>query len=471
MSAGVTAELAAVAARLAYEQLPASTVRVVKRMLLDCLGTTLAGSALGAGTAQLLQLVRQAGGSADATVIGTGLRAPAHLAALANGGSAHALNYDDFLPGAGAHLGALGIPAALAVAELAGGVSGKELVAAIAAGSQLMARLASAIDKGSYTETRPQTSQMLGYFNAAISAGRVLRLDERQMHSALGLAQMQCSGGRQPVLEGSEAKALYAAWPNQVGVQCALLAKDGLDCVCDAFEGPAGLYATYFGNAYFETELTRELGQAFRFEGLTFKPWPATNVAYVFIEAAISLRAGHGIHPGDVASVHLIGEDHIRTFCEPAAVRRRPRTSVEAEDSVPFTVAKALANGGLGLADLQPDGLRQPEALSIAAKTEYSTDASLGLAGIVEVATVDNRRLSHRVERPLGFPPRELSDEQLAAKFHDCARHAQPGAPAGDVIDIIEHIEQHDTARLMAALRAPSKEVVQSQHGDDERAE
>src|SRR5947207_2069192 len=125
-----TARLAEFAADLTYEQLPSETVHAVKRMLLDCLGTTLAGSSLGA-------------------------------------------------------------------------------------------RLGLALDKGVYTETRPQTSQMLGYFNAAASAGRVLRLSPAQMHSALGLALMRCAGGRQPVVEGVEAKALYAAWPTQTGVQSA----------------------------------------------------------------------------------------------------------------------------------------------------------------------------------------------------------------------------------------------------------
>src|SRR6266571_5274008 len=188
----LTQRLAEFAAGLTYEQLPSGTVHAVQRMLLDCLGTTLAGSSLGAGVGPLLALVEQSEGRPESAILGTGRRAPAHLAALANGGLAHALNYDDYLPGAGIHLGVTSVPAALAAAERAGGVSGKELIAALAAGNELAARLGLALEKGAYTETRPQTSQMLGYFNAAASAGRVLRLSAAQMHSALGLALMHC---------------------------------------------------------------------------------------------------------------------------------------------------------------------------------------------------------------------------------------------------------------------------------------
>jgi 2-methylcitrate dehydratase PrpD len=451
---GITARLAGFAAGVEYAHLPDTTVRAVKRMVLDCLATTLAGSALGAGVERLIDLARQAGGAPEAAIVGTDVRAPAHLAALVNGGSAHALNYDDYLPGGGVHLGVTGIPACLAVADSAGGVSGRELIAAIAAGSEVMARLAAAIETGGYTETRPQTSQLLGYFNAAVAAGRALRLDPRQLHSALGLAAMQCSGGRQPVLEGAEAKALYAAWPNQAGVQCALLARSGLDGACAAFEGEAGLFATSFQGRYSPAALEAGLGQRWLVEGVTFKPWPTTNVAHVFIEAALALASERRVRPEEVAAVHLTGQEHIRTFCEPAATRQAPHTSVEAEDSIPFCTAKALANGSLGLADLQGEGLRQPEALRIAAVTTYSTDASLGRAGIVRVATASGERLERRVEQPLGFPPRELSDADLAAKFRDCASHVRTAASTDELLDQVLHLEDlASTSALTAGLR------------------
>jgi 2-methylcitrate dehydratase PrpD len=431
-------------------------VVAVKRIVLDCVGTALAGSSLGTGVPELLAVVEACGGKPEAAILGTSLRAPAMLAALANGGLAHALNYDDYLPGAGLHLGVTSLPAALAAAGHRGGVSGKELITSLAAGNELMARLGFAVEAGAqagYTETRPQTSQMLGHLNAAACAGRVLRLDSAGLHSALGMAYMQASGGRQPVLEGTPAKALYAAYPSQAGMLSALLAQQGLGAECAAFEGPAGLFATYFGG-YAEGELVDELGERWRLEEITFKPWPTTSVAHVFIEAAISLA----VAPRDVAAVHLRGEPHIRTFCEPAATRQAPRTPVEAEDSVPFAVGVALANGAVTLSDIQPAGLRQPEALRIASTVTYEIDESLGRGGLVEVTLFDGRRISQNVDRPLGHPPRELTDEQLAAKFRDCARHAQVSVAADRALELIARLEDlDDVARLVEALSSESQ--------------
>ncbi|HEY8694163.1 MAG TPA: MmgE/PrpD family protein, partial [Chloroflexota bacterium] len=294
--------------------------------------------------------------------------------------------------------------------------------------------------------------------NAAACAGRVLRLTDAQMHSALGMAFMQASGGRQPVLEGTPAKALYAAFPSQGGMLSALLAEQGLGAECAAFEGQAGLFATYFGNAYAAGELEQGLGERWRFQEITFKPWPTTSVAHVFIEAAISLAEQHHLRAADVARVHLRGQAHIRTFCEPAATRQAPRSSVEAEDSIPFAVAKALANRQVTLDDIQPDGLTQPETLQIGARTTYAIDDSLGTGGIVELTTAAGQVLEAKVERALGHPPRELSWEQLAAKFRDCAGHALQPVAAEETLDMIAGLERlDDVGRLVETVSSGNR--------------
>ena len=460
MAVGLTARLAHFAAGLTYDHLPPAAVEAVRGILLDCVGTAIAGSSLGTGSKELLAVVEASGGKPEAGVLGTSLRVPAVLAALANGGLAHALNYDDYLPGAGVHLGVTSVPAALAAAQHAGGVSGRELIAALAAGNELMARLGFAIQRahGDYTETRPQMSQMLGYLNAAVCAGRVLRLSEAQLHSALGMAFMQASGGRQPVLEGTPAKALYAAFPSQSGMLSALLAQQGLGAECAALEGQAGLFATYFGNAYAAGELEQGLGRKWRFQEITFKPWPTTSVAHVFIEAAIALAQQHDLRGAGIGRVHLRGEAHMRTFCEPAAMRQAPRSSVEAEDSIPFTVAKALANRQVTLADIQPAGLAQPEVLQLAARTTYAVDESLGRGGVVELTTTAGGKLEARVERALGHPPRELSYEQLVAKFRDCARHALHPVAVDQALELIAGLERlDDVGRLVAAVSSGNR--------------
>lgn len=418
--------LAEFAAGLRYEELPPEVVATLKRLVLDCFATTLAASTLGVGCGELLGVVRQAGGAPEATLLGFGERVPALSAALVNGALAHALNFDDTTARGGGHLGPTSLPTALAAAEVRGGVSGRELLAALAAGCEVLSRLGIAIAEGqvAYRDATPQPTQMPGYFSAAVSAGRVFGLDALPMQSALGLAFMQASGGRQPVLEGRPAKAIYAGFCGHGGMLSALLARQGLRADCAVFEGRAGFFATYYGGRYNREALVDGLGETFHLLNVGFKPWPTTGLAHPFIDAALTLRARYGLRPSDIVAVELRGEAHIRTFCEPAALRHRPTTAVEAEDSIPYAVARALARGSLGLADLQPEALGDPETLALAERTTHAIDPSLGRAGVLRLTLGDGRIVEERVDTPLGHPRRPLSRELALQKLADCARYA-----------------------------------------------
>ncbi len=455
-SADAAGTLAEYTAALRYEDLPAQAVFILKRMVLDTLGTALAASGLDPSCRQMVGVLGAAGGAPTSTLLGYGRKVPTLAAALANGALAHALNYDDTMGPGGGHLGVVALPAALAAAEEQGGVSGRELLAALAAGTELMARLglATKLVAGGHSEAKPQPTQMPGYFSAAASAGRALRLAPAQVHSALGLALMQAAGGRQPVLEGVPAKALYAGFSSHGGLLSALLSRAGVQAQCDVFEGEAGYFQTYYGGRYSPAPLTADLGTRFYLTEVGFKPWPTTAVAHPFIEAALQLAEAHGLAADEIAEVHLQGGDHIRTFCEPAATRQQPRTTVEAADSIPFPVAKALVNRRLTLADLQGEGLQQPAALAVAARTRYAVDAALGTAGVVEIVTTSGRRHAVRVDQAPGHPSKPLTAAQAAAKFRDCAHYAERPLSERRIDAVIETIDRLDQVADVAQLTA-----------------
>jgi 2-methylcitrate dehydratase PrpD len=451
-----SAAYAAFGAELRFEDLPVELVATLKRIVYDTLGTTLAGTTLGSGCPELLDLVRRAGGARESTLLGSSSRVPAAMAALANGATAHALNYDDVFPGGG-HLGVVTLPAALAVAERQGGISGKDLLAALGAGVEIMARLLQAVrnpDDGT-SEAKPQPTQMLGAFAAAMTAAHVLKLDTSRTWSALGLALMQASGNRQPVLQGAPAKALYAAFPSQAGVLSAQLAECGVGAQCDAFEGEAGLFATSYGNVYNRAALLDELGA--RFVGLEvgFKPWPTTNRAHPFIEAALQIASAHRLHLADIQRVVVVGGPHIRAFCEPIQMRRHPTGWVQAEDSIPFSVAKALVNGRVVLADFGPEGLRQRQVAMLCDRLDYRIDRSIGAGGVVEVTLAGGQRIVEHVAHALGHASRPLSEEALRGKFFDCGTHAANGVSRPNlerVLDAVEHLEDIEDVTPVAHL-------------------
>jgi 2-methylcitrate dehydratase PrpD len=447
-------------ANLTFDRLPDSVVMAVKRILLDTLGTTLAANTLGVGCKELVRVVQRAGGSPDATLIGIGGKIPAANAALANGGLSHALNFDDVAgPRGSGHMGVTSIPAALAAAEYRRGVSGRDFLTAIAAGNELMARLGLAISlsEQGYSESKPQPTQMPGCFSATVSAGRALGLSSHQVHSALGHALMQASGGRQPVLEGRPAKAIYAAYSNQVGMLSALLVEAGLDCDCEVFEGEAGLFKTYYHGRYQRDALADGLGNDWRMLDVGFKLWPTTNVAAPFIDAARQLRDELDLNPDEVSDIHIIGGAHARTFCEPESRRKNPQSPVEGEDSIFFATAKALATGNVTLADLQPNdaGLRQREALLLTSRMHLTVEDELNRSGIVEVTLMDGRSASRRVDTPVGHPSNPMPAEMLQTKFFACAQHASLDLSRESlerVVDLVEHVDDVEDIAMIPRL-------------------
>ena len=454
---GATKQLACFVSELQYKDLPGEAVTVLKMLFLDTVGTALAGTTLGSGCVEVARVVGDAGGTPECTVIGYGVKAPALTAAFANGSTAHALNYDA-LGGEGGHLGVSTLPAALAAAERRGGVSGKEMLAAMAAAAEVTARLAGALyHAGVKANERFLEGQVMGYFGAAAGASRVMGLSPGQTHSALGTALMQTAGTMQVVFDGDPpAKAIYGGFANLGGMLAALLSQQGLGAEIRAIEGQAGLYGLLYGGTYDADIITGDLGSEFRLLKARFKPWPTSGIVHPFIEAACTLAQRHQLAQDDVQRVMVRGNNHFLNWVEPVAERQRPPNAASAANSVQFGVGKALAHKTVGLSDFTREGLEDPAALAIASLTSYEIDDTLtGMTGVVEVTTRSGQQLSETVTIPLGHPSRPLSFDQIVTKFQDCAVHSASSI-SGDalerLVDRVEKLEQVEDVAEMAAL-------------------
>ena len=423
---GLTSLLCGYAANLRYEDLPAEVIATAKRLVLDSLGAALAGTTMGDGCRETLAVVRASGGVPESSVLGTSERTSAVMAALANGATVHALNYDA-IGARGGHPGAFGLTAPLAMAERVRGVDGREFIASLVAGVEVeMRAVAALIEAGVDTRQNFLEGQVLSYVGATLSAGRVLGLNAEEMDSALGLMLMQVSGTRQVVLYGDPpSKGIYAAFPNQGGVLSALMAKEGLEGRCLAIEGQAGLFNMFYDGVYAPEALRDGLSERFHILETAFKPWATSGMCHPFIDAALKLREEHHIEPASIQRIHLTGHPQTKNWFEPVEERRAPTTAASAANSIAFSTAKALINGEVTLADFAPEGMGQPEVLQLAQRMEHSYDTSLDQRnGIMEVFMADGSHLVQRVDVPLGQPDNPLSDAQLGAKFRDCASHS-----------------------------------------------
>lgn len=447
----ITARLAAHVAETPFEALPPEAVSAAKRSLLDAVGVSLAASGLGEGCAAFADQARAFGGG-DCTVLGFGFKAPPLMAAFANGALAHALDFEDAYDGAPIHPNAAGVPAALAITESADGVSGRELVCALALGCDVVCRLGLALtrnpdDYGFYPPP------LLGAFGATAAAGRLLRLDSARMSEAFALTLCQATASAQfKTSPRSQVRGVRDAFAAQAGVQAAQLAARGVAAFNEAFEGKAGFYALYARGAYAPERVLDGLGERFEGAGVSFKPWPACRGTHAFIEAAL----GMGVKADEVAGVTFAGDPAMRMLFEPFSQKAAPVTAIDAKFSLPFTVASALVNGKVDLMSYAPEALTDAAVLSLAARSAYRDEAGTMTRGTLEVALADGRMLRRTIDHPKGHPSSPMTDEELAAKFFDCAGHAAKPAVRKRLerfADEVFRLERlGDVSRLTAGL-------------------
>ena len=412
-------------AEIGYAALPPRAVEASKRSLLDALGVTLAASGLGEGVRAFVDLAREAGGAAQSTLIGYGDRVPVGMAALANGAMAHALDFEDAYDGAPVHPNAAVVPAALAIAESLPGVTGRELIAAIATGCDLVCRLGLCLtenldDNGWYPPP------ILSAFGATAAAAKLLRLDAGQIVDAfsLTLCQATCSAELKYSPQ-STIRAVRDAFATQAATQSALLAQKGIRGFDQPFEGKAGFFALYAHGNYDSTLLLDQLGLRYAGEQVSFKPWPACRGTHAMIEGALDIAASQGLAADDVLQVRMSGSPIQRMLDQPAEQKRRPRTAIDAKFSLPFTVATALLHRKLSLQHFFPEALQDAAVLDLAQRMSFEVDTGFGMtAGKIEIHTRDGKVHSRRVDQPYGHPSKPLSEQDLIEKFLDCAAYA-----------------------------------------------
>jgi 2-methylcitrate dehydratase PrpD len=440
-----------------FEQLPGEARDATKRSIMDTLGVMLPPTRLERACLAVGELVGEFGGKQESTLL-TGGKAPACLAAFFNGSLTHALDYDDGVESATHHPTASTLPAALAIAEKIGGVSGRDFITAVALGNDLSIRIATGI-KGKIVEDYPWFPiTTFGVFSAAGASGRLLGLPEKQMINALGIAFGRVGGITESIsAPESEIRAIRDGFNNKEGLLAALMAaKDIAAC-----QNPIEVLGKVLYRGEYDPEaVTRDLGSYFRGADVHLKAWPSCRETHGHINAALDIVRAHHPEPRQIDEVMLtVGPFGQERLCEPAEIKRGPSYSIGAKFSLPFTVAVALAKGRVEVGDFLPENLADPEVTAMTNRIRYRVDPSFGIVTPAEVEVVmkDGTRFSRRIEHVLGDPEIPLGEDYLIAKFKDCASYASPGFSQETVdklIDCCLHLEEvPDIAELTALLR------------------
>lgn len=402
--------------------LPRAVHAAAKRCLIDVAGVAVAGSQQ--PTAMLVrEHVRLESAAGPCTVFGSRTRHCATGAALANGTSAHVLDFDDTSFDGIIHGSSIIFPAVLACAQ-ARASSGKELLAAFVAGTEVACALGRA-----FTDTLYQrgwwTTSLLGTIGAAAGAARALELDVDRSAHAISLAAALTFGTR--AVLGTSAKPLGAGSATQVGVRAAMLAAAGVTGRLDAFEEPRGFAAAFNGGDLDDSALLQLGGKFSLLEpGIAFKRYPVCSAAQAAVEAVERLLEENKLPADAVMRVDCA----VTPLVGMSLTYQNPRSVPEAQFSLQFAIGCILRFGTLGIASLHEGALADHTLVEQMGKVFMSRCdlPSIGEDGCPqpEAAAVtlhlrDGRSLGRLVAVASGMPTRPFTDGEVDAKFLSCA--------------------------------------------------
>lgn len=410
-----SAVLADYATALAYGDIPAHVVARAKECLIDTIGISLRGRE--AAWSRIAIDLAHDEGAGKARIVGLGdLARRAETAAFTNGILAHALELDSLRkPGAGVHPGAVVIPAALAAAQERR-ASGKELIAAVVAGFEVLMRIGAATQHSA--EPRGfHAPGLTGPFGAAAAAGKLFGLNTTQMTAALGIAGSTCSGLMQFAVEGQGAmvKRFHIGRAAQNGVVAARLASRGYEGPAQILEGPKGFLNAYCKTFRVET-LTEGLGETYETLKLCLKRYPCHITAHTAVYAIECLKAEMGLAAADVASIRIEGTDRMAELNSD----REPKDPALANYSIPFCVAAALTAAADDPASFDASRLADQTLRDLARRIEVVSDgrhSHSDWATKTIVTCRDDRLLERRTEEFPGTPAMPLSGADLERRF------------------------------------------------------
>lgn len=459
MTRDIAFDLADYATSLQLSNLPDTAIRATKLDVFDTLATTVAGTSA-PGMGELLELFEQWGGNGQATVFVHGRRILAHDAAWINASMAHATDFDDTHDVAMLHAGVTVIPAAIAAAELVGGVTGSELLVAITAGLDAVCRLGLASTIG-IVESGFIFTQLLGTFGATLAAGRVMNLSSAAMVNALGIAYSQTSGNYQVIRDSALTKRMQPGFAARAALISVQMAQKGIRGTQNTFQGVDGFYRVYLRDRYNAQAVTADLGSRFEHENLSFKPYPCMRPLHVPIDAALEARRKWKLSPKQIRRVEVRFNEHTYSAgCTPVDTKKAPRTPIDAQFSIPYVVAAALAHGRVGLADFTSAGVARQDVQELAAKVEGLVDDEIERGWrarvcpvVLRIETTDGQNLELRVDHP-----HAMNNAEFAAKLEDCiaaSGRPMPEDMAAKITSAVERLEfLTDSSELVGAMVA-----------------
>ncbi len=455
-----TRGMASFVSGVSLEAVPDEVRERLKLLILDSLGCALYGADL-EWTRILIDTLSAVDETRNVGLWGTQHRLSALNAALVNGTMVQGFELDDVHRQGVLHVGAVTLPALIAIAETRPGMTGAEFLTAAVAGYEIGPRVGMCMGQEHIAQGW-HSGATVGVFSAAAGAARALGLSTDQTVHALGIAGTQ-SAGLMAAQFGAMVKRMHAGRSSQSGLYGALLAEGGFTGIHHVFEAEYGGFCSTFSRSqdrFDREQLTAGLGSTFEIMRIALKFYSCVGSNQTTLDAVrlIRERCPFEIDELDRIVVHAseVTFHHTYWLYEPAGM-------TSAQLNLPFCVATLLLEGEVFVDQFDDAAIGDPDRIALSRKVEVVEDSEITALGSkfrhkvrVEVFLKDGGRFEETVESARGSEHRFASPSDVIGKFETLACKALPDRQVGQLRDAILGLEDLDRAAEIGRLLCPS---------------
>jgi len=444
----ITEKLATFITETKLDNMPPEVIRLTKRAMIDTIGVATAAS-IEPPAKIITALVNKYACQPVAGVTASNIRTSTPMAALANGALSHILDYDDSNAGCQGHPSTVLIPVVLALGEELNS-PGKEIITAYVLGLESWARIASIMPELHLHGWHPTAT--LGTIGAAVAASKLLKLTTVQTTMAIGIAASEAAGLQRNF--GTMTKPLHAGNAARNGIMAAFLAKEGYTASPNILEGdgnfPLTLYGKGIGDA---SQIVANLGASYAIisPGSHVKQYPCCMSTHRALDAILYLVERHNIQSEEVESVTC--------YSRPVVLKNlrypQPTTALEGKFSMQFTVAAAICDRRVGMTQVTDKkvndpvikGVRDRVTLAVHCDWVEGKDTAYTRPDVIIVKLKSGTQYTHEVIMPKGSKGNPMSDEELLAKYRDCARLVLDEKTIERCVDLIWELDKLENVK------------------------
>ena len=430
---GATQTVAKWIVNTSYEDIPPDAIRVANESCFDLLGVILAGSV--EPVSEIVeQYLADQGGNPEATVLASGLRSSMPNAALANGTMGHALDFDDF--GGFGHPTTAIFPALLALGENSG-ATGRDLIEAYIIGCEVGMAIQHAT-KYNQMQRGFHGTAVMGRMACAAACAKLLKLDEAQTTTALGIAGSMAGGLIHNF--GTMTKPLHAGMTCRDGVMAAQLAQRGLTAGSEIIEHPVGYAATIMGEGLYDLdEMADNLGKPFRTQdALIIKKYPCCGGNHATLDSLFGLMREYNFTYEDVANAEVD-----QSYVSVVMLYGEPEDSLKGKFSAKYNVAAALVDGEVAIDTFTEGKIADPRVQETMGKvntrvlSKWEQGSGDYTMGALRITLKDGRVFEHTTEREdiLGSQKNPWGFDNIKGKFRANAKLVLPDDDVSAAVD------------------------------------